>query len=54
MIDSFGVIAIQRIGQLHAVTSGVAEALICTAAGIFVTVMDAVRKTGVLPPNRMR
>ncbi len=39
MIDSFGIMAIQGIGQPHAVTGGVAEALICTAAGIFVAVM---------------
>ncbi len=38
MIDSFGIMAIQGIGQPHAVTGGVAEALICTAAGIFVAV----------------
>ena len=42
MIDSFGIMAIQGIGQPHAVTGGVAEALICTAAGIFVAVMALV------------
>lgn len=42
MIDSFGVIAIDGVGQPHAVTGGVAEALICTAAGIFVAVMTLI------------
>ncbi len=42
MIDSFGIMAIQGIGQPHAVTGGVAEALICTAAGIFVAVMTLI------------
>ncbi|MDA0737364.1 MAG: MotA/TolQ/ExbB proton channel family protein [Nitrospirae bacterium] len=42
MIDSFGVMADQGIGQPHAVTGGVAEALICTAAGIFVAVIALV------------
>ncbi len=38
MIDSFGIMAAEGMGQPHAVTGGVAEALICTAAGIFVAV----------------
>ena len=38
MIDSFGIMATEGLGQPHAVTGGVAEALICTAAGIFVAV----------------
>lgn len=38
MIDSFGIMAESGIGQPQAVTGGVAEALICTAAGIFVAV----------------
>lgn len=38
MIDSFGIMASDGLGQPHAVTGGVAEALICTAAGIFVAV----------------
>ena len=42
MIDSFGVMAVQGLGQPHAVTGGVAEALICTAAGIFVAVITLV------------
>ena len=42
MIDSFGIMADQGIGQPHAVTGGVAEALICTAAGIFVAVITLV------------
>jgi len=42
MIDSFGIMADQGIGQPHAVTGGVAEALICTAAGIFVAVIALV------------
>ncbi len=39
MIDSFGVMAEVGLGQPHAVTGGVAEALICTATGIFVAVI---------------
>ncbi len=42
MIDSFGIMADQGIGQPHAVTGGVAEALICTAGGIFVAVIALV------------
>ncbi|MEC4674716.1 MAG: MotA/TolQ/ExbB proton channel family protein [Nitrospirota bacterium] len=42
MIDSFGIMAVQGIGQPHAVTGGIAEALICTAAGIFVAVITLV------------
>ena len=42
MIDSFGIMADQGIGQPHAVTGGVAEALICTAAGVFVAVLALV------------
>ncbi|MCA9472684.1 MAG: MotA/TolQ/ExbB proton channel family protein [Nitrospirales bacterium] len=38
MIDSFGIMAESGLGQPHAVTGGIAEALICTAAGIFVAV----------------
>ena len=38
MIDSFGIMTESGLGQPHAVTGGVAEALICTAAGIFVAV----------------
>ena len=37
-IDSFGIMAESGLGQPHAVTGGVAEALVCTAAGIFVAV----------------
>ncbi len=42
MIDSFSIMADQGIGQPHAVTGGVAEALICTATGIFVAVIALV------------
>ncbi len=38
MIDSFGIMSESGLGDPHAVTGGVAEALICTAAGIFVAV----------------
>jgi biopolymer transport protein ExbB len=38
MIDSFGIMSKSGLGNPHAVTGGVAEALICTAAGIFVAV----------------
>ena len=42
MIDSFGIMAESGLGQPHAVTGGVAEALVCTAAGIFVAVTTLV------------
>ncbi len=38
MIDSFGIMSESGLGNPHAVTGGVAEALVCTAAGIFVAV----------------
>ncbi len=38
MINAFNVMAASGLGQPHAVTGGVAEALICTAAGISVAV----------------
>jgi len=39
MINAFNVMAASGLGQPHAVTGGVAEALVCTAAGIFVAVV---------------
>ncbi len=42
MIDSFGIMAKTGLGNPHAVTGGVAEALICTAAGIFVAVITLI------------
>lgn len=42
MIDSFHVMEISGLGQPHAVTGGVAEALICTAAGIAVAVITLI------------
>ena len=45
MIDSFGIMADQGIGQPHAVTGGVAEALICTAGGIVVAVIALIPYT---------
>lgn len=42
MIGSFNVMASAGLGQPHAVTGGVAEALICTAAGITVAVITLV------------
>jgi biopolymer transport protein ExbB len=42
MIDAFGIMADSGLGQPHAVTGGVAEALVCTAAGIFVAVTTLV------------
>ena len=42
MINSFGVMAQSGLGNPHAVTGGVAEALICTAAGIFVAVVTLI------------
>ena len=42
MINAFGIMAESGLGQPHAVTGGVAEALVCTAAGIFVAVTTLV------------
>ena len=42
MVDSFGIMSQSGLGNPHAVTGGVAEALICTAAGIFVAVMTLI------------
>ena len=42
MIKSFNIMAVSGMGQPHAVTGGVAEALVCTAAGIAVAVVTLV------------
>jgi biopolymer transport protein ExbB len=42
MIKSFNIMAASGMGQPHAVTGGVAEALVCTAAGIAVAVVTLV------------
>jgi biopolymer transport protein ExbB len=42
MIESFGIMAETGLGNPHAVTGGVAEALICTAAGICVAVITLI------------
>jgi biopolymer transport protein ExbB len=42
MIGSFNVMASAGLGQPHAVTGGVAEALICTASGITVAVITLI------------
>lgn len=42
MINAFNVMAAAGLGQPHAVTGGVAEALVCTAAGISVAVVTLV------------
>jgi biopolymer transport protein ExbB/TolQ len=39
MIGAFGIMSEAGLGQPHAVTGGVAEALIATAAGLFVAIM---------------
>ena len=42
MIDSFNVMAMSGLCQPHAVTGGVAEALVCTATGIAVAVVTLI------------
>ncbi len=42
MIKSFNIMAVSGMGQPHAVTGGVAEALVCTAAGIAVAVITLI------------
>jgi biopolymer transport protein ExbB len=42
MMSSFNLMAMSGLGQPHAVTGGVAEALVCTAAGITVAVISLI------------
>lgn len=42
MIDSFHIMEISGLGKPHAVTGGVAEALVCTAAGIAVAIITLI------------
>ncbi len=42
MMNSFNLMAVSGLGQPHAVTGGVAEALVCTAAGITVAVITLI------------
>ena len=42
MMNAFNIMATAGLGQPHAVTGGVAEALVCTAAGISVAVVSLV------------
>jgi biopolymer transport protein ExbB len=42
MIGAFGIMSEAGLGQPHAVTGGVAEALIATAAGLFVAIMTLI------------
>ncbi len=42
MISAFGVVAEAGLGQPHAITGGVAEALIATATGLFIAIMTLV------------
>jgi biopolymer transport protein ExbB len=42
MISAFGIMSEAGLGQPHAVTGGVAEALIATATGLFVAIMTLV------------
>ena len=41
MINAFNVMASAGLGQPHAVTGGVAEALVCTAAGISIAIVPS-------------
>jgi len=42
MIESFNIMAASGLNQPHAVTGGVAEALVCTAAGITVAIITLI------------
>jgi biopolymer transport protein ExbB len=42
MISAFGVISEVRLGQPHAITGGIAEALIVTATGLFIAIMTLI------------
>ena len=43
MIDSFGIMSDAGLGQPHAVTAGVAEALIATATGLLIAILALIR-----------
>jgi biopolymer transport protein ExbB len=42
MISSFGIMSEAGLGQPHAVTGGVAEALIATAAGLLIAILTLI------------
>jgi biopolymer transport protein ExbB len=48
MISAFGIVSATGLGQPHAITGGIAEALIATATGLFVAIMT------LLPYNYFR
>jgi biopolymer transport protein ExbB len=48
MISAFGIVSATGLGQPHAITGGIAEALIATASGLFVAIMT------LLPYNYFR
>jgi biopolymer transport protein ExbB len=42
MISSFGIMSIAGLGQPHAVTGGIAEALIATATGLLIAILTLI------------